>query len=139
MYREKVETHKKSLYREDRELEKQFVSELEPLSKEALRALATSILHEMPRCEMQHPFGVWHENWSYEAGATAKARELLGIELRTIWRGPRSLEGKALEALDHIDPGDIRELVANLMVHHLRIAGRMNTVSRGTMSAVPVP
>ena len=108
VYREKMEAHKKGIYRENRELAMRYVSELAPLSAEALRALATSLLHEMPRFEMQHPFGVWHENWIYEAGATAKARELLGIELRTGWRGPDYLEGKALATLDHIDPGDLR-------------------------------
>ena len=132
VYREKVEAHKKGLYREDRALAMRFVSELEPLSKEALRALATSLLLEMPRFEMQHPFGVWHKNWSYEAGATAKARELLGIELRTGWRGPEYLEGAALSALDSVDPEDLRELVANLMVHHLRIAGRIAPVPQET-------
>ena len=39
------------------------------------------------------------------------------------------LDGDSLKALDRVDPGDLRELVANLMVHHLRIAGKMDTVS----------
>ena len=138
VYREKMEAHKKGIYREGRELVMRYVSELAPLSAEALRALATSLLHEIPRFEMQHPFGVWHENWSYEAGATAKDRELLRIELTTVWRGPDYLEGTALATLDHIDPGDLRELVANLMVHHLRIAGRIYAVARGTPTDVHI-
>ena len=33
---------------------------------------------------------------------------------------------------------DLRELVANLMTHHLRIVGRMGTVSQGTVAEVHV-
>ena len=39
-----------------------------------------------------------------------------------------------MEALDRVEPGDLRELVANLMTHHLRVAGKVDavTVSQGT-------
>ena len=43
------------------------------------------------------------------------------------------LDGDGLEALDRVNSlGDLRELVANLMVHHMRAAGRIDSVSRGT-------
>ena len=132
VYREKIEAHKKGLCRQDREVAMRFVSELGPLSSEVLRALATSLLHEMPRIEMHHPFGVWHKNWNYEPGATSKAREILGLELQTGTRGVHYLNGDGFKALDSVSDADLRELVDDLMTHHLRIVGRIDRVSRGT-------
>ena len=40
-----------------------------------------------------------------------------------------------MEALERVGPGDFRELVANLMVHHLRVAGRIDSVSQETPSS----
>ena len=42
-----------------------------------------------------------------------------------------------MEALERVDQGDLRELVANLMTHHLRISGKIETVSQGTPESVP--
>ena len=104
---------------------------------EALRALATTLVAQTDRLELQHPFGEFVAEWSYESGATSRAREILGLDLRTGMRGVHYLGDDGLNALDQVDQGDLRELVANLMTHHLRVAGRIDTVSRETPEPVP--
>ena len=42
-----------------------------------------------------------------------------------------------LEYLQGVAPGDLRELIASLMTHHLRLAGKMETVSRETLPSSP--
>ena len=81
---------------------------------------------------MQHPLGEFVPDWSYESGATSRAREILGIELRTGMRGVVYLGDDGLRALDGVALDDVRELVANLIVYHLRITGRIDTVSQRT-------
>ena len=79
---------------------------------------------------MQHPFDEYDADWSYEARSTARVRETLGMERGIGEYYVYFLDGDGLEALDRVNSlGDLRELVANLMVHHLRVAGRMDVVS----------
>ena len=131
--REKLETHKKDLFREDREMAQGFVRELESVGMETLYALATTMLAHTQKLQMQHPFGEYDADWSYEARSTARAREILGLERGTGEYHLDFLDGNALEALDRVNSlGDLRELVANLMVHHLRISGRIDSISWGT-------
>ena len=137
-FREKLEDSKKGLFREDRETAQRFMRGLGSADGEALKALATTLVLQTDKLEFQHPFGEFVREWSYEAGATSRAREILGLELRTTSRGVHYLDGDGLKALDQVADVDLRELVANLMVHHLRVAGRMNTVSRGTVDPVAV-
>ena len=47
-------------------------------------------------------------------------------------RGVVYLGDDGLRALDGVALDDVRELVANLIVYHLRIAGRIDTVSQRT-------
>ena len=82
---------------------------------------------------MQHPFEEYDPDWSYEARSTARVREILRLERGTGAYYVDSLDGDGLEALDRVNSlGDLRELVVNLMTHHLRIAGRIDSVSQGT-------
>ena len=73
--------------------------------------------------------GEFLDGWSYESWATSKARETLGLELETGSRGVNYFDGKGMEALGRVEAGDLRELVANLMTHHLRQAGEIDAVS----------
>ena len=86
------------------------------------------------RLELQHPFKIYTADWSYEAGATSRAREILGMEFRTGDHGVQFMNGEGLKALASVTSGDLRELVANLMVHHLRIGGKMDTVPRAAIA-----
>ena len=130
-YRVQLEEVKKGVFRRDRELTQRFTRELAPLSEDTLRALAASLIAGTERFELLHPFGSFHEDWSYEAGATSKVRDLLGMELQDSYYGAY-LRNPGVERLDGVDPSDIRELVASLTVHHLRAADRMDTVSQET-------
>ena len=131
-YREKLEDHKKGLFREDRETAQGFTRNLKGPHRDTLRALATTIVAQTDKLELQHPFGEFIAEWSYEAGATSRVREILDLEIRTGMRGVHYLDDDGLKALDRVGPGDLRELVANLIVHHLRIVGKLDTVSRET-------
>ena len=132
-FREKLEGRKKDLFREDREAAQRFASQLALTHQEALKALATTLVIQTEYLELQHPFGQpprdYVEDWSYEAGATTRIREILGVELRTSSTGVHDLGDNCLEALERVDRGELPELVANLMVHHLRLAGKLGAVS----------
>ena len=109
--------------------------QLEPLSENAFQALATSLVVAMPTLEWLHPLGVYHKAFSYESQATVRVRELLGVEAEVPapWQrmnGPST--EVTLEDLSKVAPGDLRELVAALMTHHLRRVGKVDTVSRET-------
>ena len=131
-FRKKLEGRKRGLFREDRENAQRLVRELESLGAGSLRALATTLMLQTARLELQHPFRHYTADWSYEARATSRAREILGLEFRTGDHGVQFINEEGLKALASVDQGDLRELVANLMVHHLRIGGRLDTVSQGT-------
>ena len=82
---------------------------------------------------MQHTYGEYDAEWSYEARATARAREILGLERGNGEYYVNFLDGDGLEALERVNSlGDLRELVANLMTHHLRVADKIDGVFRGT-------
>ena len=137
-YREKLEAQKKVLFSEDRDTAQRFVRSLESVDADALRSLATTLVAQTDKLELQHPFGEFIAEWSYESGATSRAREILGLDLRTGMRGVAYLGDDGLKALEQIDQGDLRELVANLMVHHLRIVGRIVAVSRETATEMHI-
>ena len=130
-YRAKLDAQKKGVYRQDRETIQEVIRQLQPLSEPARQALAMSLLVATPALELQHPLGVYHKEWSYESGAAARVREVLGTEETDYW-GRVQLHPKGLEALPQVAPEDLRELVAALMIHHLRTGGMIETVSMET-------
>ena len=118
-----LEEQKKGVYRQDREAIMGGIRQLEPLSREARQTLAASLIAATPNLEWQHPIGARHEDWSYESGATAKVRGLLGAKAGAdLWRLGTEI---TLKDLSKVAPGDLRELVATLMTHHLRLADKM--------------
>jgi len=136
-FTEQLASRKKDLFREDRETVQRFASQLTITHQEALMALATTLVAQTERLELQHSFGRppgdYVEGWSYEAGAMSRVREILGVELRTSRTGVHYLDDEGQKALKGVvSRGNLRELVANLMVHHLRLAGKLDAVSQGT-------
>ena len=121
----KIEAHKKGLFRQDRQVAIEFIRQTEPLSVEARTALATALLAATPRLVLQHPFGVYQQDWSYESGAAARIREMLGIENPRIVGGLLDLDAESLDVVAKVGPGGLRELIANLMAYHLRLAGQL--------------
>ena len=132
-YREKLEAYKKGQFREDREMAQRLARSLASVDVEALKAMAVILVAQTGGVELQHPFGAFVPEWSYQAGATSRVLEILGLQLRQGYRG-HHLDGDGLKALEQVDTGDLRELVANLMTHHLRQAGKLDVgdVSQGT-------
>ena len=131
-YREKMEAHQKGLHRQDSASIMQIVSWLQPLPEEACRALALALIAVEPTLEWQHPFGRFHEGWSYESGAAVRVRELLGTAaVERYGRSGRSAVVD-IESLQKVAPEDLREVVAAVMTHHLRQSGKIETVSRET-------
>ena len=87
--------------------------------------------------------GEYHEDWRYESGAVARIRDLVGSEhagVERVYRAGRPSHATAvgLEYMDGAAPEDRRELIAALMVHHLRHSGKFETVSRETVPSVIV-
>ena len=113
----------------------QIVSWLQPLSEDACKALAASLIAAGPTLEWQHPFGRFHEDWSYESGAVVRLQELLGAE--TVERYGRSGRSAVVdtESLQNVAPEDLLEAVAALMTHHLRLADDLETASRETAAS----
>ena len=98
------------------------------------QALAIALIVAQPTLEWLHPLGAFHEKWSYESGPTVRIRELLGSKTAELW-GRSGRSGVVdLESLDGVTWEDLRELIAALMVHHLRQAGKTETVSRETVA-----
>ena len=127
-FRTKLDAHRKGADRQDHKAVKELTQQLQPLSEGACQALATSLLAAKPTLEWHHPLGAYHKDYSYESAATTRVRELLAVE-PSAGRRPAPL---TTEALAGVEPSDIRELAASLITHHLRIAGKIETVSRET-------
>ena len=137
-FKAKLEAHRKGIDRQDRRAVEELALQLESLSEAACQALATALLAAEPTLDWQHPLGTYHQDYSFESVATVRARELLSLELGTKgWRmEPGTTVG--LEALPGVEPGDLRELIASLLTHHLRVAGKLDTVVRETPASDPV-
>ncbi len=136
-YREKVEAEKLEIQRQDSRVMRGMVRQLHPLTDDACKTMATPGPAAQPVLEWLHPLGDYHEAWSYESGAVARVRELaegqIDEEQYSYYRNARTVVD--LAALDKVAPDDLRELVAALLTHHLRQAGKIDTVSQES----PVP
>ena len=102
-FREKLEGRKKDLFREDRETAQRFASQLALTHQEALMALAITLVAQTEyAASCSTPFGRppgdYVEGWSYEAGATTRVREILGVELRTSRTGVHYLDDELPES-----------------------------------------
>ena len=137
-YREKKAAQKRGFDRQDSKAVERFIRELAPLSDDACRALAVSLLTARPALEWQHPLGIFHEDWSYEGAPAARVRELTGGE--SVGNGSQGNQRKTvidLDSLQSVAPNELRELVAALMTHHLRLAGELETVPQQTPDTLP--
>ena len=137
-YRAKLEAQRKGGDRQDHKAVEQLARQLQPLPEAACQALATALLAAEPTLEWQHPLGNFHKEYSYESAATVRVRELLSLECGT--KGWRNEPGTTvdLDALRGVKPGDLKELVASLITHHLRMSGQIDTVASQTPAPEPV-
>ena len=135
-YRGKLDAQRKGNDRQDGKAAERLAGELESLSDDACRALAVSMLAAEPTLEWLNPLGVFHRDWSYETGAAARIRELLVVEapnVRDHWARSRGIVVD-VEPIADLAAGEVRELVAALVTHHLRVAGKTATVSLETVA-----
>ena len=137
-YRAKRGAQRKGGDRQDHKAVEQLARQLQPLPEAACQALATALLAAEPILEWQHPLGNFHKEYSYESAATVRVRELLSLECGT--KGWRNEPGTTvdLDALQGLKPGDLKELVASLITHHLRMSGQIDTVASHTPAPEPV-
>ena len=141
-YREELEAHKLDVHRLDAQMARQVTQEMETLSTEALRTLATVLVSAQTKLDWQHPFGEPFKKWSWETGAVARVCDLLRAEKPAFEQWGRHPYGHAeidADSLQDVADGDLRDLVANLVVHHLRQSGRLESVSRETAASPPNP
>ena len=131
-YREKLDAQRRGSDRQDSQTVERLTRQLEPLSDDACRALAASLLTARRALEWQHPLGVFHQEWSYESGPIARIRELPGLEDSTYERRDRAGLLVDVDSLDGVAAEHLPELVAALVTHHLRQAGKMQSVSPET-------
>ena len=121
--------------RQDSKTIERLTRQFEPLSEDACRAVAVSLLAAEPELEWQHPLGAFHEDWSYQGGPAARVRELLGAEVTEYGRWDRGSRSVDVKSLDGVAAEHLPELAAALVAHHLRLAGRIATVSSETPAA----
>ena len=128
-HKAKMEEQRVGMDRQDLKAVKKLAGDLQGVSDAGSYAILLSTLTAEPRLEWLNPLGAWHKDYSYESASTARARELLGLEPTTDHRGRSPQTYIDLAELASIETGNLRELVASLLTHHLRLAGRIEAVS----------
>ncbi len=125
-YRENLQANILGMNRQDEKAAARSRTQIEPLSDDACRALAVSLISAKRGLDLEHPMGRFHENWSYESATVVRVRELLGVEAPSVDRWNRSGPVMDVDAVGAISADDVRKLVALLMTHHLRVAGKLD-------------
>ena len=136
-YREKTEAHQKGIDRQDAKAVKQLTRQLEPLTDDACQVLAASLVAANPALAWANPLGFYDADWSHESGLGELVRDLLGSESLVATWNNRGGYGPVINAdsIAALSGEGARKLAAALMTHHLRLAGKMETVSRETVTS----
>ena len=133
-YRGKLEAQRKGVDRQDAKAVKRLVRQLEPLSDDACQSLFLSLVAAQPTLLWVNPLGFFDQDWSHESGLIELVRGLVGTASLTMnnnrWPGAGTVVD--VRSLPPLAPEDLRQLVAVLMVHHLRMADQLETVFRET-------
>ncbi len=124
-YREKLQANIKGIERQDEKAAAIVELQLEPLSVDAVRALAASLVSAKRGLDLVHPMGDFHPKWTYESATVISIRELLGVAPPNLTdRYNRSGPVMDIEGLDALSDDQVRRLAALLMAHHLRVADK---------------
>ena len=136
-YRGKLQSHQEGVDRQDAKTVKQLTMQLEPLTDDACQVLAASLVAANPALAWANPLGFYDEDWSHESGLGELVHDLLGAESLVTTHNPRDGYGTIINAdsIAALSGEDARKLAAVLMTHHLRLAGKIDAVSRGTVAA----
>lgn len=140
-YREKTQAHQKGVDRQDSQAVKHLIKQLEPLTDDTCQVLAASLVAANPALAWANPLGFYDEDWSHESGLGELVRDLLGSESLVAKHNRREEYGSVInpDFIASMAPEDLRKLAAALMTHHLRLAGKIDTVSRGNANLTEVP
>ena len=135
-YREKTQAHQKGIDRQDAKAVKHLIKQLESLTDDACQVLAASLVAANPALAWANPLGFYDEDWSHESGLGELVRDLLGSESLVATYNTREGYGPVINAdsIAALSGEGARKLAAALMTHHLRLAGKIDTVSRETVA-----
>ncbi len=132
-YRGTLQSQEEEIDRQDAKSVKHLMRQLEPLTDDACLVLAASLVAANPALAWTNPLGFYDEDWSHESGLGEMVSDLLGSEsLVPTWNG-REGYGPVINAdsISALSGDGARKLTAALMTHHLRLAGKFDTVSQG--------
>ena len=132
-YREKLEAQRRGIDRQDRDAAEVIADSLLLIPDHISEALAFALLSADPALEWEHPFGRFHPDWSREPEVVALVREIIGAEYARFDRSGRTGPVGSDPPKD-LPVDDVRQLTAALITHHLRQAGKIETVSRETVA-----
>ena len=123
-YKEKLAAQQKGIDRQDDHAIQDLKESLLSAPALAKDPLALALLSATPGMPGWHPLGFHHDDFCFDTVPRATVRALLGME--------RYDQEQAIETLDAMLPYDLPGLISALTVHHLRAAGKIETVSRET-------
>ena len=124
-YEEKLAAQQKGIDRQDDHAIQDLKEELLSAPALAKYPLALTLLSATPAMPGWHPLGFHHEDFCFDTVPRATVRALSGVT------GEYD-QAQAIEYLDAMDPHDLPGLIAALMTHHLRQAGKLDSVSGET-------
>ncbi len=141
-YREKLEAQELRVARQERRASEWLERQLAALPEDAVQVLATALAVADPALQWEHPIdGRYDAQWSYETETLQTVREILGKAVSVNHDQYGRHRGTVLNlGAGHadVDSERVRELVARLMTYHLRSAGQLDSVSRGSPEAQPL-
>ena len=138
VHREKVEAELVVTNGQDGEQVKVIMGRIALLTRKDLRTLASSLIAAQPELELTHTMGAPHKKWSYKPMTVRYVTGLLKhkpAHFDTYRHGGMDAGKVAVDlaSLGEVPDDDLLELAASLMTYHLRQAGKLETVPRGTV------
>ena len=126
VYKQKLAAQAKGIDRQDDKAIQDLKEQLLSVPGRFKLALAAALLSATPDLPGWHPLGFHHDDFCFDTVPRATVSALLGME--------RYDQEQAIETLDAMLPYDLPGLISALTVHHLRAAGKIETVSRETQA-----
>ena len=137
-YRDSLELEKWSADSRDGEARLIFAQGLLGIDLDGVRKLAYALLAANPEIQWEHPLGVPHKTLSYRSETADWICDTLQVKQEARFeRWDRHGTIVDPDSLDAVQPELLGILVAALTVHHLRRAGKLEAVPRGTQLEIP--
>ena len=137
-HQDEVEAQLVAQNREDDQLVRTIMAGLTTLSATDLRTVAVSLVAAQPVLDLHHALGgIPHQKWSYKTQVLMHITKELNHQPASFESYQPLANGKVrvkVDSLDDVGDEEMLELVACLMVHHLRIAGKVDVGAQ-----LPIP